>query len=102
MARLIAKRFDGARVRKRLIAVAVVLPAGGTRGRDGNSRDRDLEPPDGSQQTRAVSKAFPHLSEVNDVQLVPGTERPRFQGLSNGRTWDRTRDLPRVKRALSR
>ena len=51
---------------------------------------------------RRVSKRFPKVvADLSDEQEA--TRKPRVkQGFRGGRTWDRTRDLPRVKRALSR
>ncbi len=49
-----------------------------------------------------LSKTFPQLSVRDDLQEQEQEKTCCFQRVLSGRTWDRTRDLSRVKRALSR
>jgi hypothetical protein len=46
--------------------------------------------------------AFPEESKLDGVQVSQKENPPISGGFLDGRTWDRTRDLSRVKRALSR
>ncbi len=53
-------------------------------------------------EARGVSKSVSRGERV-EQSAIDGTRKPAVSsGFSDGRTWDRTTDLPRVKRALSR
>ena len=57
------------------------------------------------ESARCISTAFQKLSTTRRVRnggVLRSAKPVAMQGLHDGRTWDRTRDLPRVKRALSR
>ena len=54
----------------------------------------------GNLNAKAVPRRGPRTADV--CERLIKTETVLKGSQSHGRTWDRTRDLPRVKRALSR
>src|SRR5262249_54839568 len=84
--------------------VIVVMPLGRRLGRELTRAFRRSHAETVLQAPLDLNLPFLAISALRGLALARAENEEALVsgGFSNGRTWDRTRDLPRVKRALSR